>query len=69
MFKDFNTPGYLYCESDIGSLYFTFNKSNGRFLFSSGSGYVNVLPELNKITDESSETPFLEIGRCSPLGK
>lgn len=59
----FNGYGYLFC-SGLG-IDFTFNRKNGRYLSISPVGYINVLPEL-KITDENSDTPFIEIGKCSP---
>ena len=62
--KDFNEFGYLFCS---GLPEFKFNKNNGRFLLAYLLGYYNVLPQQNKITDENSDTPYLEIGRCSPF--
>ena len=56
----FNENGYLYCD---GPGPFKFNKRNGRFLSGFLFGYINVAPG----TDERSDTPNLEIGKCSPL--
>jgi hypothetical protein len=59
----FDEYGYLSC-SDGG---FLANRTNGRFIYASVFGYVNVLPEVNGITDETSDTPWIEIGKCSPF--
>jgi hypothetical protein len=56
---DFNEYGYLYCGD------FKFNKDNGRFINTYTTGYFNVLPKVNEITDESGDTPYIEIGKCS----
>jgi len=63
--KGFNEYGYLLCGEGIGE--FKFNKKNGRFIKVYLFGYFNVLPEVNKFTDKSSDTPFMEIGKCSPF--
>jgi Na+-translocating ferredoxin:NAD+ oxidoreductase RnfG subunit len=60
----FNEAGYLHCE-DITT--FKFNRKNGRYISVNLLGYFNVIPGLNKITDENSDTPYLEIGKCSPF--
>jgi hypothetical protein len=57
--------GYLYCKSQIRG--FSFNKWNLRFTQVYNSGYVNVVPGVNDITDQSSNTPFISIGRCAKL--
>jgi hypothetical protein len=62
--KGFNEYGYLLCEG-VGE--FRFNKKNKRFIKIYPIGYYNVLPEINKVTDKSSDTPFIEIGKCSPF--
>jgi len=63
--SDFDEYGYLSCSGIGGDL--NFNKKNGRFLHSYLIGYYIVLPEVNKLTDEGSDTPFIEIGKCSPF--
>ena len=62
---DFNEPGFLFCEG-LG-VELKFNRANGRFLRVDNIGYLNVLPEVNDITDQTSDTPVIEIGKCSPL--
>lgn len=59
----FNKLGYLFCEGAAGK--FKFNKNNGRYILSHLAGYFDVLPKINEITDEKSDTPFIEIGHCS----
>jgi len=61
---DFNEFGYLFCQGSEDT--FKFNRKNGRFLSVYAFGYFNVLPEVNEITDKSSATPSMEIGKCSP---
>ena len=63
----FEGPGFLSCESFIGLGTFQFNKDNGRFLRAYWAGYFNVLPKVNDITDATSDTPLIEIGKCSPF--
>lgn len=63
--EDFNEPGYLFCRELGGE--FKFNKKNGRFLTVYSLGYYNVVLGVNTITDETSDTPSMEIGKCSPL--
>ena len=58
--SDFNESGFLSC-SGIGE--FHFNKKNGRYLYSYSIGYYNVLSG----KDEGADTPYLEIGKCSPF--
>ena len=55
--------GWLNCESGFSD--FRFNKINGRFMRSFMSGYISVLPSINGQTDETSDTPSMEIGKCS----
>jgi hypothetical protein len=62
---DFSESGFLFCQGLGGE--FRFNRRNGRFLNVYLLGYFNVVPGTNKITDESSDTPFMEIGKCSPF--
>jgi hypothetical protein len=68
-----NEYGYLHCQG-IGQ--FSFNKNNGRYLMTFPIGYFNVIPERRKsfgdksktpFTDKDSETPYMEIGKCSPF--
>lgn len=61
----FNEFGYLFCSGLGGD--FKFNRDNGRFLLVYAMGYFNVLPGVNKTTDEKSDTPFMDIGKCSPF--
>ena len=63
--KGFNEAGFLFCSGIGGDL--KFNRDNGRFLLAYTLGYYNVLPKLNKITDSTSDTPLIEIGKCSPF--
>jgi len=57
---DFNDYGILLC-SDLSD--FRLNKRNGRFLHTYPIGYYNVLPG----EDEGDNTPYLQIGKCSPF--
>ena len=59
--RDFNDYGILLCSDLISD--FRFNKRNGRFLHTYPIGYYNVLPG----EDEGTDTPSLEIGKCSPF--
>jgi len=61
----YDEHGYLFCSGLGGE--FKMNKGNGRYIKSFTLGYYNVLPSVNEITDSSSDTPHLEIGKCSPL--
>jgi hypothetical protein len=63
--EGFNEPGYLFCYGVGGE--FKFNKKNGRFLNVHSLGYFNVVPGVNNSTDQSSDTPYIEIGKCSPF--
>jgi hypothetical protein len=51
----FDEYGYLHC-SGFGGKY-TFNRKNGRYLLAYLVGYINVLPEINGISDEKIDTP------------
>ena len=62
--EDFTKFGYLTCE---GLYEFQMNRDNGRFLMVFKTGYFNVLPEINDFTDETSDTPYMVIGKCSPF--
>jgi len=63
--EDFGEYGYLICGG--AGQDFRFQKKNGRYIRSSVMGYFNVLPSSNGITDSTSDTPYLEIGKCSPI--
>lgn len=63
--SEFNKYGFLFCNMGDGGE-FKFNRINGRYLATYTSGYFNVVPG-NKLTDASSSTPIIEIGRCSRL--
>ncbi len=43
---------------------FKFNKKNKRYLCAYPSGYYNVVPDGVFSSDEKSDTPYIEIGRC-----
>ena len=61
----FDEAGLLFCK---GKGYdFRFNRKNGRYLSAYLLGYFNVLPGTNDLSDATSETPFIEIGTCSPI--
>lgn len=69
----FNKYGYIFC-ADVGfgsgiEIYdFRFNRINGRFLLTSPAGYYNVVPEIDKgAVDENRGTPYMAIGKCSPV--
>ena len=64
--QDFNDPGYLFCSGQLGTADFRFNRKNGRYLLSFFHGYYSVLPE-SKTPEAMSDTPFIEIGKCSPF--
>ena len=62
---DFDEAGLLFCK---GTGYdFRFNRNNGRYLSAYLLGYFTVLPGTNDKTDATSDTPFIEIGTCSPI--
>jgi hypothetical protein len=60
----FDDYGYLMCDN-IGNGTFHFNKRNGRYVRSYTTGYFNVLPGVNDLTDATSDTPIVAIGKCS----
>ena len=61
----FDEAGLLFCK---GTGYdFRFNRKSGRYLTAYLLGYFNVLPGTNDIADATSDTPFIEIGTCSPI--
>lgn len=61
----FTDAGYLHCRRLGGD--FSLNRKNGRYIASSLMGYLNVVPGVNDITDKTSDTPYIEIGKCSPF--
>ncbi len=61
----FSEAEFLLCEGIGGD--FKFNRKNGRYIYAYLMGYFNVVPDVNKITDETSDTPYVEIGKCSPF--
>jgi len=61
----FNDAGFLLCTMIAGE--FKFNRNTGRFLLSYLYGYFTVGLEAPPTTDENSDTPYLEIGKCSPF--
>lgn len=66
---DFNVGGYLHCK---GFTEFMFNRKNNRFLSSYMVGYVTDAVEgagnaSDWLGPEGSNTPSIQIGRCSPL--
>jgi hypothetical protein len=56
----------LSCSGDLGAVHFQFSRETSRYLHVYTSGYVDLLPGFGE-TDESSITPFIEIGKCSRL--
>jgi len=68
--EDFNNSGYLFCE-ETGE--FRMNKHNLRYIRTYILGYynLNVKDDNGKVKpeEEGSSTPFIEIGKCSPLPK
>jgi len=62
--EGFDDSGFLRCETEHWGQ-FKFNKKNGRFLRVFPFGYYYVIPGF--VTDEMSDTPFIEIGVCSPF--
>jgi hypothetical protein len=68
--EGFNNAGYLFCE-ETGE--FRMNKHNLRYIRTYILGYYNLnVKDDNgtvKTEGEGSSTPFIEIGKCSPLPK
>ncbi len=62
--EGFNQYGYLFCEQLATT--FRFNKRSGRYIRGSLGGYYNVIPGSDD-TEVTSDTPFIEIGKCSPF--
>jgi len=70
--SDFNEFGLLGCSGFITLEVFELNRSNGRYVRSSFSGYVELglplgFPAGTKITDATSDDTLIEIGKCSPI--
>jgi hypothetical protein len=63
--ESFSGVGYLYCGGHSG--FFGFSKRNLRFTHSQKGHYVAVVPGLNDITNDSADTPFIEIGTCKKI--
>jgi hypothetical protein len=57
---DFDTAGSLYCRASFYE--FRMNRKSLRFLHAYLSGYWNSTPG-----DEAGDTPFINIGKCSPM--
>ena len=73
-YEEFDENGFLDCYTKGGK--FHFNKVNGRYLWVHHWGYYNVLPDYRPTpgtsspfpkSDEKSDPPYLEVGKCSPL--
>ena len=63
---DFNNVRMLFCDIFGGQI--KFNRTNGRYIFVFYLGYYDVgIPGPISETDESSGTPMIEIGKCSPF--
>ena len=61
----FDELGSLSCTGYGGD--FRFNRKSGRFINSYVAGYYNIIPGVNSLTDRNSDTPSIEIGKCSPF--
>ena len=66
--EDFNDVGNLFCD---GWVRFYLSKRNLRFFMVSHIGYWSDWPDeltgKNKSSVEGANTPYMEIGKCSPL--
>ena len=62
---DFNSAGVLFCD---GVIEFKMNKINLRYILTYDIGYYYSGKGM-KDPDEQSGTPYLEIGKCHPVGK
>ena len=69
--NDFNNHGLLFCSSRIRGYSFRFDLQSGRYLKASTWGYTDVGStngfNKNVIMDKDSDTPYIEIGKCSPM--
>ncbi len=63
----FNEHGFLLCSIPMKDVSFKFNKKNGRYMLSYSKGYYNVVSGFVPGSDDESDTPYLEIGKCSSL--
>jgi hypothetical protein len=63
--SEFAADTFLHCSGLGGT--FTFNRRSQRYIHYSHGGYVSYAPGVNDITDESADTPFIEIGTCTKL--
>jgi len=63
--ESFSAVGYLYCGNH--SSFFGFSNRNLRYVHSQQGGYVAVVPGLTDITNESADTPYIEIGTCQKI--
>jgi hypothetical protein len=64
--KRFDGYGFLFCSGPLGFYDFKFNKRNGRYILIYSKGYTDVNLGFEwSATDQESDTPFIEIGKCS----
>jgi len=64
--NDFDENGYIFCEYYRK---FKMNKNNLRFISDYSFGYYNESPKgkIGVFFEDGWDTPFIEIGKCSPL--
>jgi hypothetical protein len=61
---EFDSSNWIFCQYGGTNTYdFQFNKNNSRFQLYYPYGYLYTPPNF----DEGNDTPFIEIGTCSPL--
>ena len=61
----FSSQGALICE---GFETVEFNKNNLRYIKTSTIGYIHVGSKIGKgVVKDGENTPFMEIGKCSPM--
>jgi hypothetical protein len=63
--SEFSADTFLHCSGFGGT--FTFNRRSQRYIQYYQGGYAAYAPGVNNITDESADTPFMEIGTCARL--
>lgn len=63
----FNRFGFLICTDGIGGVEFRFSRDNLRFIYIYRLGYYNVVSGRDNGVTEESDTPFMQIGKCSPF--